>query len=48
MRLRHAGVPVDLHVYAGAPHGFDGLLPDAAVARRANRDIEEWLRPHLS
>jgi acetyl esterase/lipase len=47
VRLRHAGVPVDLSVYAGAPHGFDGLAPDAAVARRANRDIEEWLAAHL-
>ena len=27
VRLRHAGVPVDLHVYAGAPHGFEGLAP---------------------
>ena len=44
VRLRHAGVPVDLMVYAGAPHGFDGLAPGAAVAQRANRDIEEWLQ----
>ena len=43
VRLRQAGVSVDLHVYAGAPHGFDGLAPGTAVARRANRDIEEWL-----
>jgi len=34
-------------VYAGAPHGFDGLAPGAAVAQRANRDIEEWLAAHL-
>ena len=47
VRLRHAGVPVDLMVYAGAPHGFDGLAPGAAVAQRANRDIEEWLAAHL-
>lgn len=47
VRLRQAGVPVDLHVYAGAPHGFDGLAPGSAVAQRANRDIEEWLAAQL-
>ncbi len=34
VRLRQAGVPVDLHVYAGAPHGFDGLVPGSAVAQQ--------------
>ena len=48
VRLRQAGVSVDLHVYAGAPHGFDGLAPGTAVARRANRDIEEWLASQLA
>jgi acetyl esterase/lipase len=48
VRLRHAGVPVDLHVYAGAPHGFDGLAVDSAVAARATRDIEDWLRERLA
>ena len=43
VRLRHAGVPTELHVYPGAPHGFDGLAPNTAIAKRANRDIEEWL-----
>ncbi len=43
MRLAHAGVPADLRVYAGAPHGFDGLMPGTQAARRARRDIEEWL-----
>jgi acetyl esterase/lipase len=48
VRLRHAGVPVDLRVYAGAPHGFDALMPDSAIAERANRDIEEWLAAQLA
>lgn len=42
-RLNHAGVPVELHVYPGAPHGFDSLIASAAVSRRARRDMEEWL-----
>ncbi len=42
-RLTHAGVPAELHVYPGGPHGFDGLLPGTHLARRARRDMEEWL-----
>jgi acetyl esterase/lipase len=47
-RLRHAGVPVYLRVYAGGPHGFDSLAPNSALARRANRDVEEWLGAQLA
>ena len=43
MRLTRASVPVELHVYPGGPHGFDGLLPGTALARRARLDIEQWL-----
>ena len=46
-RLRHAGVPVEMHVYPGAPHGFDGLTPGTTIAKRANRDILEWLANQL-
>ena len=44
LRLTHAGIPVELHVYPGGPHGFDGLLPGTGLARRARQDIEDWLR----
>jgi acetyl esterase/lipase len=37
-RLLRAGVPVELHVHAGAPHGFDLVAFSSAVARRARAD----------
>ncbi len=36
-RLIRAGVPVEMHVYPGAPHGFH-MLADAGVTRTATRD----------
>jgi len=42
-RMNHAGVPTELHVYPGAPHGFDGLAANTGVARRANRHIDDWM-----
>jgi acetyl esterase/lipase len=42
-RLMQAGVPVELHVYPGAPHGFH-VFADAGVTRQACRDVEHWLR----
>ena len=47
VRLRHAGVPVELHVYPGAPHGFDSLAAASSVAQRANADVERWLATQL-
>jgi acetyl esterase/lipase len=43
VRLRHAGVPVELHVYPGAPHGYDSLAATSTIARRAVADMETWL-----
>ena len=34
-RLLGAGVPTELHVIPGLPHGYDVLAPDALVTRRA-------------
>ena len=36
--LASAGVPVELHVHPGAPHGFERFVPDSQVAQRAMRD----------
>lgn len=46
-RLRRAGVEVDLHVYAGGFHGFDGAAAGAALANRANADVDAWLALRL-
>ena len=45
-RLNQAGVPADLHVYPGAPHGVM-LFPDTAVAKSYARGIEEWIGRQL-
>ncbi|WP_374023437.1 alpha/beta hydrolase [Mycobacterium sp. HNNTM2301] len=34
LRLLHAGVSVELHVFAGTCHGFDSLLPDSPTSER--------------
>jgi acetyl esterase/lipase len=43
MRLYQAGVPTELHVYPGAPHGFDTIAPGTEVARRSRQHTVEWL-----
>jgi acetyl esterase/lipase len=40
-RLLAAGVPTELHVYSGACHGFEGIVPNAAVSKRCQRDIDD-------
>jgi acetyl esterase/lipase len=46
-RLLGAVVPTELHVYPGAPHGFDVLVTMSDVARRCNTDIVNALRRAL-
>jgi acetyl esterase/lipase len=41
-RLCRAAVPTELHVYAGAVHGFD-MFANTAVAQTAARDSADWL-----
>src|SRR5207248_3068993 len=38
LRMLGAGIPVELHVYPGAPHGFEMIVPNCAVARACQRD----------
>jgi acetyl esterase/lipase len=46
-RLNQAGVPCELHVYAGAPHGYH-LAGDTHVLRRARQDMADWLAAVLA
>ena len=46
-RLLAAGIPTELHVYPGACHGFEMIVPDAAVSKACQRDITEALRRAL-
>lgn len=43
-RLAKAGVPVEFHLFAGAPHGFDFLAPESEIGRRAYADEVRALR----
>jgi acetyl esterase/lipase len=43
-RLADAGVPTELHVHPGCPHGFEAFAPAADVSRRAIGDRLRRLR----
>jgi acetyl esterase/lipase len=43
-RLMHGGVPVELHVFPGAYHGFEFVAPNAAISQTAMADIPRVLR----
>jgi acetyl esterase/lipase len=47
-RLLRAGVPTELHVYPGAPHGFDLMMPGTQIARRARRHLDEWIAAQVA
>ena len=47
-RLYQAGVATELHLYPGAPHGFDGMAPGSTLSRRCLRDAREWLADALT
>ncbi len=46
-RLLHHGVAVELHQMAGAYHGFDSVMPDAEISRRAFDEQVYWLKYFL-
>jgi acetyl esterase/lipase len=43
-RLAGAGVPLELHVYPGAPHGYERIAPSSELARRVCDDRVRVLR----
>jgi acetyl esterase/lipase len=45
-RLNRAGVASELHIYPGAPHGYQ-LFETSAVAQQSSRDVLAWLRRQL-
>lgn len=46
LRLGQAGVPTELHVYPGAPHGVQ-MFATSETARRWTRHEDEWLARQL-
>ena len=42
LRLNHAGVPAELHVYPGACHGYQ-MAPSCEISAQARRDADDWL-----
>ncbi|MBE8472216.1 alpha/beta hydrolase fold domain-containing protein [Streptomyces justiciae] len=46
-RLSEAGVSVDLHMWGGGFHGFDGIAAQAAVSRASVATREEFIRRAL-
>jgi acetyl esterase/lipase len=46
-RLNQAGVPCELHVVAGLPHGYL-LVPGAAAVQLAMHNMDDWLARQLA
>jgi acetyl esterase/lipase len=47
LRLNQAGVPTELHVLPGAPHGVQAFV-DSVLAKRWARLVNEWLAQQLA
>jgi acetyl esterase/lipase len=47
-RIWAAGGSAELHVWAGGFHGFQGIVPSAAVSQRAVQTREAWVRRVLT
>ena len=47
-KVWEAGGNAELHIWAGGFHGFQGIVPTAAVSRAAVQTRESWLRRVLS
>lgn len=43
LRLNHANIPTELHVYPGACHGYQ-MATESEIAAQSRRDVESWLR----
>ena len=43
-QLAKAGIPVELHVYPGAPHGFERFAPHSGLSQRAMAERTRVLR----
>jgi acetyl esterase/lipase len=47
MRLMQAATPTEVHVYPGAFHGFEKMVPTAAISKRATAEYMAALRQAL-
>ncbi|HET8949740.1 MAG TPA: alpha/beta hydrolase [Solirubrobacteraceae bacterium] len=47
-RLWEAGGSAELHIWAGGFHGFQGIVPTAALSKRAGQTREAWVRRVLA
>ena len=47
LRLNQSGVPTELHVLPGAPHGVQAFT-DSVLAKRWARLVDEWLAQQLT